>query len=362
MISSAPYFHQLRTRVKDFAWDIAPPPSASAGPPLWPDSISMYAGTKAPDVALGLLRFVVGPEDRNDHRAGPGRPGAEERRHHPRLPPGVTADPAGAPADVPQYAVVTRYTSVWNEMERANQEELESLAGQAGDEGRRGGPRPPHQRPLAAGGGGVGHGRRASAPALPTVALVGDSIRLGYAPSSPACWKGRPRGQPAAQRGGQRPRPAAPGGCRERRTWCTSTAACTTSSAARRQGLPGAPGQCTGDLREIVERLRRGGGAGATSSSPPPPLSWTTATPGGGRLRPHAGGRGPLQRRRPGRDGGAGVRWTTCTGWCRKGPGGAPLRGRDALHPGGYAPLAEAVADCVRRALTVHRYRSREAP
>ena len=43
-------------------------------------------------------------------------------------------------------------------------------------------------------------------------------------------------------------------------------------------------------------------------------------------------------------------------------PGG--LLSGDGTHytPEGYALLAEAVADCVRRALTVHRYRSREAP
>jgi multiple sugar transport system substrate-binding protein len=128
MISSAPYFHQLRTRVKDFAWDIAPPPQRKRrATPLWPDSISMYAGTKAPDVAWALLRFVVGPEGQKTiTELGRGVPVLKSVATTPAFLQ-EDRDPRGVRLllDVPQYAVVTRYTSVWNEMERANQEELE---------------------------------------------------------------------------------------------------------------------------------------------------------------------------------------------------------------------------------------------
>jgi ABC-type glycerol-3-phosphate transport system substrate-binding protein len=78
-------------------------------------------------VAWGLLRFVVGPEGQKTiTELGRGVPVLKSVATTPAFLQ-EDRDPRGVRLllDVPQYAVVTRYTSVWNEMERANQEELE---------------------------------------------------------------------------------------------------------------------------------------------------------------------------------------------------------------------------------------------
>ena len=62
MISSAPYFHQLRTRVKDFAWDIAPPPQRKRRATPVAGLDLHVRRDEGPRRGLGLLRFVVGPE------------------------------------------------------------------------------------------------------------------------------------------------------------------------------------------------------------------------------------------------------------------------------------------------------------
>ena len=179
-------------------------------------------------------------------------------------------------------------------------------------------------------------------------------------PRHPPAGRGGPRGQPAAQRGDSARV------LQHLEEWVLRGAdvhlnkACTTSSAARRQGLPGAPGQCRQSAGDRGAPARWGRG--------PPPLRLHHPYPGrpprpaGGRLRPHAGGRGPLQRRRPGRDGGAGR------------PGGRPAPGGEEGGPEGllsgdgthYTPEGTPCSPSGRRlrpaGLTVHRYRSREAP
>jgi multiple sugar transport system substrate-binding protein len=130
MIATPPYFHQLRNRVKDFEWDVAPlPRQKRSATPLWPDSVSMYAETKVPEAAWALLRFVVGPEGQTTiTELGRGVPvlksvaASKAFLQEDKDPKSVRIY-----LDVPQYGVVTQYTTVWEEMERINREELEPV-------------------------------------------------------------------------------------------------------------------------------------------------------------------------------------------------------------------------------------------
>ena len=124
-----------------------------------------------------------------------------------------------------------------------------------------------------------------ASPALPTVALVGDSIRLGYAPLvDPPAGRGGPRGQPAAQRGDSARvlQHLEEWVLRERPDVVHLNCGLHDLKRSKETGAYQVPlAQYEANLREIVERLRRG--RRPPSSSPPPPPSWTTATPSGRR-------------------------------------------------------------------------------
>ena len=297
----------------------------------------MYAGTKAPRRGLGpaaLRRRAGGTGD--DHRAGPGRPGAEERRHHPRLPPGGPRPPrVRLYLDVPP---VRRGHPLHQRVERDGAGQPGGVgagpAGQAGDEGRRGGPSSPASTPSCSRrrwGRSWPQGKRPPpSPRWPWWAIPSASATP---PRHPPAGRGGPRGQPAAQRGGQRPRPAAPGGVGAARAPGRGAPQLRPARPQAQQGdrgLPGAPGpvrgESAGDRGAPASRGWWGGGH--------PPLRLHHPYPGrpprpaGGRLRPHAGGRGPLQRRRPGRDGGAGRPGG------RPAPGGAGRGARRGSSPG----------------------------
>ncbi|MDQ3701544.1 MAG: sugar ABC transporter substrate-binding protein, partial [Chloroflexota bacterium] len=130
MIATPPYFHQLRSRIQDFEWDVAPMPRQKKGAaPLWPDSISINAPTKVPDAAWGMLRFVVGPDGQKTvTELGRGVPVLKAVASSPSFLQ-VDKDPRAVKLylDVPQYGVVTQYTTEWDEMERVNRVELEPV-------------------------------------------------------------------------------------------------------------------------------------------------------------------------------------------------------------------------------------------
>ncbi|MBI3972145.1 MAG: sugar ABC transporter substrate-binding protein [Chloroflexi bacterium] len=130
MISSAPYFHNLRNRIKDFEWDVAVPAMRKRrATPLWPDSISMWSGTKAPEASWQFLRYVVGPEGQKTiTELGRGVPVLKSAANSPAFLQ-EQKDPKSVRMylDVPQFGVVTQYTSMWTEIEQANREELEPV-------------------------------------------------------------------------------------------------------------------------------------------------------------------------------------------------------------------------------------------
>jgi multiple sugar transport system substrate-binding protein len=130
MIATPPYFHQLRSRIKDFEWDVAPMPrSKKFAAPLWPDSISINAGSKNPDAAFALVRYVVGPDGQKTvTELGRGVPVLKSVANSPSFLQ-TDRDPQNVKMylDVPNYGVVTQYTTVWDEMERANRAELEPV-------------------------------------------------------------------------------------------------------------------------------------------------------------------------------------------------------------------------------------------
>ncbi len=130
MISSAPYFHNLRNRIKDFEWDVAVPTMRKRrATPLWPDSISMYSGTKAPEASWHFLRYVVGPEGQKTiTELGRGAPVLKSVASSPAFLQ-EQRDPRSIRMylDLPPYGVVTQYTTVWTELEQANREELEPV-------------------------------------------------------------------------------------------------------------------------------------------------------------------------------------------------------------------------------------------
>jgi multiple sugar transport system substrate-binding protein len=130
MIATPPYFHQLRTRVTDFEWDVAPMPrSKKSAAPLWPDSISVNAASKNPDAAWALVRYVVGTDGQKTvTELGRGVPVLKAVANSPSFLQ-TDRDPKAVKLylDVPQYGIVTQYTTVWDEMERANRAELEPV-------------------------------------------------------------------------------------------------------------------------------------------------------------------------------------------------------------------------------------------
>ncbi|MGI8913895.1 MAG: ABC transporter substrate-binding protein [Chloroflexota bacterium] len=127
MIATPPYFFDLRSQIKDVDWDIAPMPmQKKRAAPLWPDSISMNAATKASGVAWGLLRYVVGSEGQTTITTlGRGVPVLKSVANSPAFLQ-TDKQPASIASylDLPQYGVVTQYTTVWTDMEKANSEEL----------------------------------------------------------------------------------------------------------------------------------------------------------------------------------------------------------------------------------------------
>jgi multiple sugar transport system substrate-binding protein len=127
MIATPPYFFDLRTQIKDIDWDIVPMPmQKKRAAPLWPDSISMNAATKASEAAWGLLRYAVGTEGQTTITTlGRGVPVLKSVANSPAFLQ-ATKQPASIASylDVPQYGVVTQYTTVWTDMEKANAEEL----------------------------------------------------------------------------------------------------------------------------------------------------------------------------------------------------------------------------------------------
>lgn len=130
MIATPPYFHQLRSRITDFEWDVAPMPrNKKAAAPLWPDSISVNAASKNPETAWGLVRYVVSADGQKTvTELGRGVPVLKAVANSPSFLQ-TTRDPRGVKMylDVPQYGVVTQYTTVWDEMEKANKAELEPV-------------------------------------------------------------------------------------------------------------------------------------------------------------------------------------------------------------------------------------------
>ena len=130
MISSAPYFHNLRSRIRDFEWDVAVPALRKRrATPLWPDSISMHSGTKVPEASWRFLRHVVGPDGQKTiTELGRGAPvlksvaGSAAFLQEQRDPKSIRLY-----LDLPPYGVVTQYTTVWDDLERANREELEPV-------------------------------------------------------------------------------------------------------------------------------------------------------------------------------------------------------------------------------------------
>jgi multiple sugar transport system substrate-binding protein len=130
MISSAPYFHNLRNRIRDFEWDVAVPAMRKRrATPLWPDSISMHSGTKVPEASWRFLRHIVGPEGQKTiTELGRGAPVLKSVAGSPAFLQ-EQRDPKGIRLylDLPPFGVVTRYTTVWDDLERANREELEPV-------------------------------------------------------------------------------------------------------------------------------------------------------------------------------------------------------------------------------------------
>jgi multiple sugar transport system substrate-binding protein len=130
MIATPPYFHELRNRITDFEWDVAPMPrSKKAAAPLWPDSISVNAATKNPDTAWALLRYVVNTDGQKTiTEMGRGVPVLKAVANSPSFLQ-TDRDPKNVKLylDLPQYGVVTQYTTVWDDMERANKTELEPV-------------------------------------------------------------------------------------------------------------------------------------------------------------------------------------------------------------------------------------------
>ncbi len=130
MIATPPYFHQLRSRIKDFEWDVAPMPrSKKAAAPLWPDSISINAVSKSPEASFALVRYVVGTDGQKTvTELGRGVPVLKSIANSPSFLQ-TTRDPKSVKMylEVPSYGVVTQYTTVWDEMERANRAELEPV-------------------------------------------------------------------------------------------------------------------------------------------------------------------------------------------------------------------------------------------
>ena len=130
MIATPPYFHQLRSRIKDFEWDVAPMPrSKKSAAPLWPDSISINNASKNPDAAFALVRHVVGTDGQKTvTELGRGVPVLKSVANSPSFLQ-TTVDPKSVKMylDLPSYGVVTQYTTVWDEMERANRAELEPV-------------------------------------------------------------------------------------------------------------------------------------------------------------------------------------------------------------------------------------------
>jgi multiple sugar transport system substrate-binding protein len=130
MIATPPYFHQLRTRITDFEWDVAPMPrSKKVAAPLWPDSISINNGSKNPEAAFALVRHVVGTNGQKTvTELGRGVPVLKAVANSPSFLQ-TEKDPKNVKMylDVPQYGVVTQYTTEWDEMERVNKAELQPV-------------------------------------------------------------------------------------------------------------------------------------------------------------------------------------------------------------------------------------------
>jgi len=127
MTSSAPYLFDLRTQLKNLDWDVVPEPmKAKRAAPLWPDSISMNAATKAPEPSWGLLRYVLGPRGQTTITTlGRGVPVLKSIANSPAfLQTGKDPQNIRIYLDAPDYGVVTQYTTVWTQMEQANTEEL----------------------------------------------------------------------------------------------------------------------------------------------------------------------------------------------------------------------------------------------
>jgi multiple sugar transport system substrate-binding protein len=127
MTSSAPYLFDLRTQLKNLDWDVVPEPmKAKRAAPLWPDSISMNAATKAPEPSWGLLRYVLGPQGQTTITTlGRGVPVRNGVANSPAfLQTGKDPQNIAIYLDAPDYGVVTSYTTVWTQMEQANTEEL----------------------------------------------------------------------------------------------------------------------------------------------------------------------------------------------------------------------------------------------
>ncbi len=130
MIATPPYFHELRNRITDFEWDVAPMPrQKKSAAPLWPDSISINAATKNPDASWALVRYVVDTEGQQTITSmGRGVPVLKAVASSPAFLQ-TDRDPGSVKLylDVPQYGVVTQYTTVWDDMEKINRQELEPV-------------------------------------------------------------------------------------------------------------------------------------------------------------------------------------------------------------------------------------------
>jgi dienelactone hydrolase/lysophospholipase L1-like esterase len=201
------------------------------------------------------------------------------------------------------------------------------------------------------------------------VALVGDSIRLGYAPFVTRLLEGVARVVSPQPNGGDSARVLQhleEWVLRERPDVVHLNCGLHDLKRSEETGAYQVPlAQYEANLREIVERLRRGGsGSGAT-------LLFASTTPILDDR--HAQRKADFDRTQ------ADVARYNAVALAVMGELDVPVDdlhrmvqegGPEGLLSGdgthytaeGYALLAEAVADCVRRALTVHRYRSREAP
>ena len=208
---------------------------------------------------------------------------------------------------------------------------------------------------------------RAAGPAeLPTVVLVGDSIRLGYAPLVAKRLEGKARVVCPAANGGD-----SANVLKHLDEWVSGTRPAVVHFNCGLHDLKfdkkGKKHQVglelyAANLRQIVARLRKETSAAVVFADTTPILDDRHARRGAGFDRFEADVRryndtaAAVMRE-------LGVPVDDLHGVVEQG-GPERLLGKDGTHytPAGYERLAEAVADCVARQLTVVRYRSLPAP